>query len=179
MPFTAFGERARLCECSCIIADPGAASQAVHCDTAADAEVSADFEAPPEAAASASSKLLTAFVALQDIDASMGPTCVWPGTHLPAFHDAVCESGPRVIAARPSVAMTLRAGECALMDSRLWHCGTANTSAVRRCLLVITFGLAGALPEGSTYSLLPKLEGRCTLKSLRDGMTIGAARQAV
>ena len=181
----AFGERARLCECSCIIADPGAPAQSVHCDTAADAELApgAAAEAPPDAPganAAACCRLLTAFVALQDIDAAMGPTCMWPGTHTSAFHEAVQDDGPHAaFDGRPSAAMTLRCGDCALMDSRLWHCGSANTSAERRFLLVVSFGATGALPEGSTYSLLPKLEGQLSLRDLREGRTSRDARQVL
>lgn len=160
----ALGEHASLCECSCIISDPGAAAQAVHCDTAAVGETQR--------------RLLTCFVALQPIDEEMGPTHVWPGTHTPAFHAAMREVGPHVFRNRESVALAaLGCGDCALMDSRLWHCGGANMSRTRRrCLLVVSFGVAGAFPEGSTYSLLPHLEGRHTLKSLREQRAVAAVQ---
>ena len=110
------GLRARLCECSCIISEPGAQAQAVHCDTEEGGE---DF-------------LLTAFVALNDIEPSMGPTAMWPQTHTLAFAEQMGERGPLVFKGRPSVAMTMDCGDCALMHSRLWHCGGANTSPAKR-----------------------------------------------
>lgn len=172
----AFGPHAQLCECSCIVAEPGAAAQAVHCDTWADDLEEEAVGGQQAASQAAPVRLLTAFVALQDIGPSCGPTAMWPRTHAPAFHAAMSEQGPHAFDGRPSAAMTLRAGDAALMDSRLWHCGTANTSATRRFLLVVTFGAAHALPEGSTYSLLPRLEGRWTLQALRQGRRAEACR---
>lgn len=64
--------------------------------------------------------------------------------------------------------MTMRAGDAALMDSRLWHSGGANSSSQRRCLLVVSFGDGANLPDGSTYSILPQLARKHTLRSLRD-----------
>jgi len=55
------------------------------------------------------------------------------------------------------------------MDSRCWHCGLANSSEQRRALLVLSFAAPGEYPEGSTYSMLPHLEGRHTLSTLRSG----------
>jgi hypothetical protein len=39
----------------------------------------------------------------------------------------------------------------------------------QRFLLVATFAAPTSFPDGSTYSLLPELEGRFTLRSLREG----------
>ena len=193
----ALGEHAYLCECSCIISEPGAPAQAVHCDTAA---VGSDGDGGDSDSGGGSSgggggdggggdggggdggscggrcggpRLLTCFVALEDIDPAMGPTHVWPETHTPAFHRSMQEEGPLVFRHRRSVAIApMRCGDCMLMDSRLWHCGGANVSQSpprRRHLLVLSFGARGAFPDGSTYSLLSHLEGRYTLRSVRDG----------
>ena len=153
----AFGERASLCECSCIISEgPDAEAQQAHCDTSGDG----------------GGRLFTAFVALQDLlDGRLGPTRMWPRTHTAEFHKNLREglAGPLALRARGGISMTMRAGDAALMDSRLWHSGGANSSAQRRCLLVVSFGDAdGAnLPEGSTYSILPQLAHKHTLRSLR------------
>lgn len=165
----ALGLRACLCECSCIISAPGAPAQAVHCDTAASAPM--EIEEPDATSGCVSTRLLTIFSALGDIGPDMGPTRMWPTTHTPRFHEEMSERGPLLFNGRESVAMTLRQGDCAVMDSRLWHCGGANVSTAgrRRFLLVTTFGITGNLPEGSTYSMLTHLEGRYTLKSLREG----------
>lgn len=94
---------------------------------------------------------------------------MWPGSHRAAFHDELGERGPSVLRERPSVRMTLGAGDAALMDSRLWHCGGANDDDAgrSRCLLVLTFAAPGAEPEGSTYSMLPAAVGKHTLRSIR------------
>jgi hypothetical protein len=50
----------------------------------------------------------------------------------------------------------LATGDALVMDSRLWHQGTANRSDRRRSLLVLSFLSGdGGRPRGSTYSLLP------------------------
>ena len=113
------GPRAECCECSCIVSEGGARAQAAHCDTL------------PVEGREDSARLLTLFVALQDIEASMGPTLVWPRTHTPSFHRALGEEGPLLLRSMPAFALTLEAGDVVLIDSRLWHSGGANTSARR------------------------------------------------
>ena len=151
------GPRAECCECSCIVSEGGARAQAAHCDTL------------PVEGREDSARLITLFVALQDIEASMGPTLVWPRTHTPSFHEALGEEGPLLLRSMPAFGLTLDAGDAVLMDSRVWHSGGANTSGRRRCVLVCSFAAPGAFPEGSTYSMLPQLIGKHTLRSLRDG----------
>ena len=57
-----------------------------------------------------------------------------------------------------------REGKCRRLPS-----SAALSQGQRRCMLVVTFGprLAHDRPEGSTYSLLPQLEGQHSLRSLR------------
>ena len=161
-------EQAALAELSCIISEPGARAQPAHCDVAA-----SDHDG--------ASRLVTVFVALHDVDSLMGPTIMWPGTHTPQFHAELKEKGPLFLRSRDNgigVRMDLRAGGAVLMDGRLWHAGGANepNSSGRRCLLVVSFA-SPSRPKGSTYSLLPHLEGRYTLASLRQ-MNITAAAPA-
>jgi hypothetical protein len=177
----AFGERASLCECSCIISEgPDAEAQQAHCDTSAlhDAEranharVEGRIESDGQRSGGGSGgSLLTAFVALHEVlDGRLGPTRMWPRTHTADFHRQLREgvAGPLALRARGGVSMTMRAGDVALMDSRLWHSGGANSSTQRRCLLVVSFGEGTNLPDGSTYSILPQLANKHTLRSLRD-----------
>ena len=155
------GEDAWLCELSCIITEGGASAQPAHCDT--------------PAAQSDRGLLYTAFIPLQPITESMGPTMIWPGTHTPAFHAELqagtsdyASRGSLLLQAKPAVCMDLDAGACVLMDSRCWHYGGANVSGRKRCLLVVSFASASEqLPAGSTYSMLPSLVGRHTFRSLR------------
>ena len=62
----------QLFELAALIADPRAPRQPVHPDTG--------FREGEGAAA------ITAFVALQDVDELMGPTCIIPGTHTAEAH---------------------------------------------------------------------------------------------
>ena len=153
---TAFGEDAPLVELSSIVSEDGANSQPAHCDT--------------DQVGDESQRLLTAFVALHDIDADAGPTLVWPGTHTAYFHTRLSCQGPALLRGHRAYRLSLGQGGAALMDSRTWHCGGPNRSGRRRCLLVASFGSAGtALPTGSTYSLRSHLVGKHTLRSLRAG----------
>lgn len=110
-------------ELAVLVSDPGAASQAIHPDTPF------DTFAP----------LYTVFVALQDITESMGCTIFLPATNNQECHDL---HKSRVVSDDFLVADTyrravLQKGDCAIMDSRLLHCGAAN-SASRRALLYFT-----------------------------------------
>ena len=167
------GEEAVLCELSCIVSENGSAAQNAHADTpndslATDALALALADTTTDAASERPRRLLTAFVALQNIDATMGPTLIWPGTQRQCFHDAVLSDGGTAFNSTIGTHMNLSGGAAALMDSRTWHCGGANASETRRCVLVASFGAAGSLPLGSTYSILPHLVGRLTLRRLRD-----------
>lgn len=147
---------AELCELSALVADPGAAAQALHPDTQI---------APGNDHAG----LCTAFLALQDVDPSMGPTEVCPRSHGAAAHAAL-SADPRLGDAPraaddwgPAQPALLSAGDVLLMDSRAWHRGGANTSQARRVLLYLTFRVPGNAPLGSTYSLLDEYQGRFRL----------------
>ena len=188
----ALGDDAALCELSCICAEAGARAQPAHCDTAACATAASgvdgnlarmltpgtDANPNPQPA-----RLITLFVALQDVLPESGPTTMWPATHTARFHSELAAQGPLLLQSRPAVRMDLRAGDTALMDSRLWHCGGPNltapgsSSAARRCLLVASFARPGEFPGGSTYSMLPSEAGRHSLSSLRRGWEGRAAAE--
>ena len=93
-----------------------------------------------EATAKPRCALLTAFVALQDVDADMGPTVFLPGTHARAVHRALRCSAPTARHARRSIPArgraaaqrhaTLRARDVAAFDALTLHAGQANRSAL-------------------------------------------------
>eukprot|EP01060_Flectonema_neradi_P022933 TRINITY_DN3114_c0_g1_i1.p1 TRINITY_DN3114_c0_g1~~TRINITY_DN3114_c0_g1_i1.p1 ORF type:complete len:400 (+),score=100.36 TRINITY_DN3114_c0_g1_i1:51-1202(+) len=138
------------------------------------------------AVATDTAQMWSMLVALQDVDEDMGPTHVWPGTNT-LDHHSRCYShyaGPGgdiggqttsrskldIEAADdlfqvPHKKMTISSGSFVAYDSRLMHCGGANTSKKSRTVLVMTFIGAGMLPEGSTYDLLPKLTNKYRLSS--------------
>ena len=150
---------AELVELSALVADFGAENQRLHPDT-------------PVTAAGFGRHccLLTAFVALQDVDcAEMGATQVCPGTHCAEAHAALNarsrdddEAREALLRAAGFSAPTpalLGAGDALLMDSRCIHRGGANADAEkrRRAVLYASFSVPYNAPGGSTYSLLADL----------------------
>ena len=130
-------------ELATLISDPGAVRQTWHPDST----LPSTSGAP----------LYTMFVALQTIDASMGPTQVMPRTHDAASHARLRGLGPGREDVCTGLHMACEAGDVVLMDSRLWHCGGHNGSRARRRLLYATLAVPYCLPKGSTYSILEEL----------------------
>ncbi|KAL3909994.1 MAG: hypothetical protein SGARI_002335 [Bacillariaceae sp.] len=121
------GKDSLLYELSCLISDPGSQRQVTHPDT-------------PCHGKDDNPVLYTCFIALQDITEDMGPTTWLPKTHTSQAHshfkdDAVevgGEESPKdqLLRTTPSVLGLLPKGSCAIFDSRLIHCGGANTSDI-------------------------------------------------
>lgn len=153
-------EDAELWELAAMISYPGSTHQAVHSDTLYDDE---------------SPCLFTAFVALQIVEKSMGPTLFLPGTHCSrTAHDDV--DGHRrdefLQQSKPALGL-LSCGQASLYDGRLLHAATPNhhDSAVR-VLFYLTFLLPGAdaedLGNSDARSILPEVASRhLTLGDLR------------
>lgn len=156
------GKQAGLYELSCLISDKGSNRQVVHPDTPCK---------PDEDAV-----LYTCFVALQDIDLSMGPTTWLPNTHTASAHelfrdDYVGASGKesskdKLLRTTPSVLGVLPKGSCAIFDSRLLHCGGANTSDTSRALFYFSFKNSNVGYPGNPASIRPELSSKYTLTSL-------------
>jgi len=111
-------------ECSSLISDPGSASQPIHPD-------STYFAVAP---------MWTCFVALQGVTASMGPTIMLPQTHSFSSHEDLKDPERRnhLLAQCEYRRSVLNKGDCAVMDSRCFHFGDANTSSTRRVLFYFT-----------------------------------------
>lgn len=141
------GADAELFELAALISDPRSPRQPVHPDT--------PFRAGEAAA------VVTAFVALQDVDGLMGPTSVIPGTHTAKAHERfnTKDDGGRervaLLREEPNHVGVLGVGDANLIDSRLFHCGGANDSTRRRVLFYFSFRRRGKVtPSGSLlYSL--------------------------
>lgn len=147
----AVGWDAMLCECSVLSSDPGADAQPVHCDTS--------FQGANQPGCEIA-RLVTIFVALQDVSLEMGPTVLYPRTHTQDIHHQLWLQPkldcPPLLRNHPQESAVMSIGDALIMDSRLWHRGGANRSDRRRSLLVLSFVSAtGERPKGSTYSLLP------------------------
>jgi len=117
--------------------------------------------------------LYTVFVALQDISSGMGPTVMYPGTHTPDFHQryfgnkSTASKQLDCLGGQKKIHLTMKKGEAVIMDSRLLHCGGANTSKERRHLLCVSFLGPGPPPDGSTASLLTEYRNKFTLASFK------------
>jgi len=125
---TLVGTNAILYELSCLISDPGSQRQNVHPDHPC---LSFDNSNSPQ--------VVTCFVALQDIDMTMGPTIWLPRTHHPSVHerfqslrvecllDSPESPKDRLLRTTPSVVGVMPKGSCVMFDSRILHCGSANS----------------------------------------------------
>jgi len=132
----ALGEDAELFELAALVSDPRSPRQPMHPDT--------PYKQGEGAAA------LTAFIALQDVDESMGPTAVIPCTHTAEAHERFNnrDDGGRervaLLREQPAHIGTLSTGDANLIDSRLIHAGGANESNKRRVLFYFSFRKKGA-----------------------------------
>ena len=113
-------------ELSSIIVDPGACAQPLH----PDAKYSASGLCP----------VWTVFCALQDIEETMGPTVMLPGSHTQIAHDHFnsAEQRQSQLDNATFVRASLQQGDVAVMDGRCLHYGSANTSDKRRVLFYFT-----------------------------------------
>ena len=128
------GKDSELWELNCFMSNSGARRQLVHADVVSlQPVIGLKNEQEPI--------VLTCFVALQDIDASMGPTVWMPGTHTLQAHNQFFETGldksstrtdsysPKdsILQSSKSVLGTIPKGACVIFDPRVLHCAGANT----------------------------------------------------
>ena len=139
-----------LWELAALVSEPGAGPQATHADTVWDADPC----------------LYTAFVALQDVSETMGPTRFFPGTHGSADAQDIVDDedeGPGYLGGRESRVALLDAGAAALYDGRLLHCGGPNGGETR-VLFYVTFRHPDAdaddLGNADAHSMCPDVRRR-------------------
>ena len=115
-------------------------------------------------------RLVTAFVALQDVTEAMGPTFIAPGTANQASHNTLLAANGEgeIVEVLDSlmpggVHMTIAKGTCVLMDSRAFHLGGANISAQRRVLLDFAFMNAKCVPSTYCECINAELSGKYRL----------------
>lgn len=154
-----------------IVSLPGSESQGVHPDIG-----------------HVNCSLVTCFVALQDIDSSMGPTTVYPGTHTEDFHvlarsmrssapagvpaedfDSYSARSIDELAPEKPREVILREGDMLCMDAKIYHFGSANTSDRERYLMQVSLlssphksgcGKLPARPLGFVYHLDEAAKGK-------------------
>lgn len=159
-------DQAALYELSSYISDPGSTRQVIHADTPCFGK---ERDSQPI--------LCTCFIALQDVRLDMGPTLFLPQTNTYAMHALFFGEEDRgatrtpvkdhFLRTHPSVVGLLPKGSCVLFDSRLLHCGTANTSVEdSRALFFFSFqhpGITLSNPGGDTASIRSDVKGRFRL----------------
>lgn len=139
-------------ELSSLVADPGCLAQPIH----------------PDSPFAQQAPLWTVFVALQDVTPDMGGTIFLPGTHTESCHDRLQfpNSARRFLQSSTCLYQRadLCAGDCAVMDARTFHYGSANRSGDERRVLLY-FSIRNPAHTG-TYpdcgSLFPDLDGVLT-----------------
>jgi ectoine hydroxylase-related dioxygenase (phytanoyl-CoA dioxygenase family) len=163
------GADGMLQEIACLISEPGSQQQPVHPDT--------PFTSEPT--------LYAAFVALQDVSLDMGPTVYLPGTHTEACHTSFYGGdlgrgklktvSPPIAEAflrsRPVVLGTLKAGDVALYNQQVLHCGSANESPSQtRRQFYISFRNTAVPFDGHAtlpFSIRPPFKNKLTLSSMQ------------
>eukprot|EP00804_Cyclotella_cryptica_P025564 CCRYP_002825-RC/>CCRYP_002825-RC protein AED:0.41 eAED:0.41 QI:102/0/0.5/1/0/0/2/0/350 len=150
-----FGDDAILHEFSCLMSDPGSQRQVIHPDTPY-----IEGKGPV---------LYTCFIALQDVTLDMGPTIWLPRTHCKEAHEEFKDTSlgsdggeskkDALIRTQPAVLGTLTKGSCAIYDSRVLHCGTANRSVngTSRALFYFSFKNPEVLYPGNPPSIREEL----------------------
>jgi hypothetical protein len=122
-----FGEKspdANFNELSCVVSDKGAPRQPIHPD-----EQYCDH-----------ALTYSVFIALQDIDLSMGPTVILPRTNVEEAHvkfNADTNTKNAYLKTCEYKLSLLKKGDVTIFDSRTLHCGSANRSK-RRAQLYFT-----------------------------------------
>jgi Phytanoyl-CoA dioxygenase (PhyH) len=149
------GKDASLWELNCFMSNSGARRQLVHADNVCLDPVPGLH--PPGDSRADEPILLTCFVALQDIDSTMGPTIWMPGTHTLDAHNRFFETGrditstktdscsPKndILRASPAVVgAPIPKGSCVIFDPRVLHCAGENACAdpeKTRALFYVSF----------------------------------------
>jgi len=179
------GSEATLYELNCFMSNSGARRQLVHADNACAKQIGLK-EAEPI--------MLTCFIALQDIDESMGPTEWLPGTHNIEAHNQFYETDvsegstdndespkDRLLRTRKTVVGTLPKGACAVFDPRVLHCAGANLCKdpnLTRALFYFSFKNPRVdhpgCPSCSGYGIA---EAELTLQQLCDELAAAATTE--
>ncbi|CAJ1381893.1 unnamed protein product [Effrenium voratum] len=105
-------------------------------------------------------QVVTIFVALHDVPTERGPTKMYPRSHV----DGELHLGMKEVDESSAVLCTLSCGDCVLMDSRLLHCGTANTSDLHRFLFYTSWMPPARRSRGSTNTILAEYEEKLSLR---------------
>lgn len=138
-------EDAMLHEVSSFVADHGSPRQCIHADT---------IVLPcPQYPHVSMEPLYTIFIALQDVEDDMGHTQFLLQTHTPAAHllwNVDQNKKEKFLLQQNVVQSGMKKGDVTIFDSRILHCGCANSSKKRRVIAYYTLSKQHRwpLPEG-------------------------------
>lgn len=112
-------------ELAVVVTDPGSDRQIIHPDL--------PFQSP--------APLYVIFLALQDINESMGPTSFLLGTHTAKENTRFNNEHQRdsQLSTADCRVSTLNEGDAVIFDARILHCGNANDSTTSRALFNLSF----------------------------------------
>jgi hypothetical protein len=132
------GEDAEFFEYAALVSDSGSLSQRVHSDTTWQAAC----------------PVYTVFIALQDVTSDMGPTIFIPGSHTQEQHQQFRSSRHQWLSEAGYVEGAVKRGDVVIMDSRTYHCGSANISTQRRVLFYFSLlnPATSSMGGGSLFS---------------------------
>ena len=145
------GSDAEFFEYAALVSDSGSLSQRIHSDTTHQTRC----------------PVYTVFIALQDITKAMGPTLFIPGSHDKAHHEQFRRNKHQWLTEANYEEGTLSRGDVVVMDSRTFHCGSANDSSQRRALLYFSLlnPLTTSMGGGSIFENMSSLSLRSLLKA--------------
>lgn len=144
-------------------------------DSEEDENAANDLGKVIQTVATNTSLIFTSLIALQDVDADMGPTHVWPKTHTVEHHATLWNThiGGKLDVDAADAAfgvqhkkMCLKKGDLVLYDSRVMHCGGANNSEKRRSVFCISCMGDGIRPDGTTWTMLKSFKNKISLDML-------------
>lgn len=145
----ALGEDCVLNNITTVVSLPGAPDQHIHKDGKLLFDDTTGAALPCHA--------LTVVVPLIDLDAKTGTTALYPGTH--RRESSAQASGP------PSLPL-LKLGGCYLMDYRLSHRGTANTSLKPRPILYVVYSRPWFIDHSNFTDIPPMRVTRSDLDAI-------------
>jgi ectoine hydroxylase-related dioxygenase (phytanoyl-CoA dioxygenase family) len=135
------GKYASLWELNCFMSTAGARRQLIHADNVCLDPVQGLHDNCDDNDVGKEPILLTCFIALQDIDSTMGPTIFMPGTHTIDAHNRFFETNRDVASTRTDtyspkntllssskavMGAPIPKGSCIIFDPRVLHCAGEN-----------------------------------------------------
>lgn len=162
----AVGADAELVELSALMSMPGASAQSFH----------SDATMSKKRHLQAWAKVYSVFIYLDDVDPNMAPLDLMPATH--THYHFLAEGEREMLESVPFVRMSVPCGTMVIMDSRIVHRGSENSSPKARPTFYFSvMAKGGDPPEGPTYSIREGYKHKFTVEGIDKGNTLRIAGQ--